>query len=173
MNRATATPSLSRVSASVTASFSRSSPRHIVLRSFHKSSTRIIPSQHHAQLRSASSSSIVKISVRASIRSPAAAAQFSTSAAAFQVKPQAQQDLDPYEQELFGLLTSEFNPEFLDVRDVSGGCGSMFYINIVSEKFNGLPLVKQHQAVNAVLKDEISKWHGLQLRTKALDKYKK
>ena len=61
----------------------------------------------------------------------------------------------------------------LNVKDVSGGCGSMFAINIVSEKFNGLSLIKQQRLVNEVLKDEISKWHGLQLRTKALEKYNK
>lgn len=87
--------------------------------------------------------------------------------------PEPANNLDPYEKKLYEILTEEFSPEFLDVRDVSGGCGSMFYINIVTDKFNGLPLVKQHQAVNQALKEEIPKWHGLQLRTKALDKFKK
>ncbi|VVT50159.1 uncharacterized protein SAPINGB_P002630 [Magnusiomyces paraingens] len=109
----------------------------------------------------------------------ATAATTATTAAAtekaeVEVEAEAEEPpMDPYEQELYNLLTTKFTPALLDVRDVSGGCGSMFYINIVSEKFNGMSLVKQHQAVNAVLKDEISKWHGLQLRTKALDKYKK
>lgn len=87
--------------------------------------------------------------------------------------PEPPTNLDPYEKKLYEILTNEFAPEFLDVRDVSGGCGSMFYINIVSDKFNGLPLVKQHQAVNQALKEEIPKWHGLQLRTRALDKFNK
>lgn len=82
-------------------------------------------------------------------------------------------DLDAYEQQLFTLLNKELDPEVLNVKDVSGGCGSMFAINIVSEKFNGLSLIKQQRLVNEVLKDEISKWHGLQLRTKALEKYNK
>lgn len=80
--------------------------------------------------------------------------------------------LDEYELQLFGILNKSLDPAVLDVRDVSGGCGSMFAINVVSEKFNGLSLIKQQRLVNEILKDEISKWHGLQLRTKALDKYK-
>eukprot|EP00983_Pelagomonas_calceolata_P106949 1159287-Pelagomonas_calceolata.AAC.8 len=31
----------------------------------------------------------------------------------------------------------------------------------------GLPIVKQHQAVAAILKDDIAKWHGMQLTTRA------
>lgn len=92
-------------------------------------------------------------------------------ARAYSVEPTP--GLDDYELELFGILNKSLNPEVLDVRDVSGGCGSMFAINIVSEKFNGLSLIKQQRLVNEILKDEIAKWHGLQLRTKALEKYNK
>lgn len=48
-----------------------------------------------------------------------------------------------------------------------GGCGSMFAIKIVSDAFKGIPMIKQHRLVNQVLADEIKKWHGLQLVTKA------
>lgn len=81
--------------------------------------------------------------------------------------------LNDYERELFDTLNTELDPDVLDVRDVSGGCGSMFAINVVSPKFNGLTLIKQQRLVNEALKDEISKWHGLQLRTKASDKFVK
>jgi stress-induced morphogen len=53
------------------------------------------------------------------------------------------------------------------VQDVSGGCGSMYALDIVSAKFKGLSVIKQHRLVNAVLKDEIKGWHGVQLKTKA------
>lgn len=43
----------------------------------------------------------------------------------------------------------------------------MYGLDIVSSKFAGLSVIKQHQLVNKVLKDEISKWHGVQLKTKA------
>jgi stress-induced morphogen len=54
----------------------------------------------------------------------------------------------------------------LQVQDVSGGCGSMYAINVTSEKFRGLSMIKQHRLVNEILGEEIKKWHGLQLRTK-------
>lgn len=50
--------------------------------------------------------------------------------------------------------------------DVSGGCGSMFAIDVSSAKFKGLSIVKQHKLVNEILKEDIPRWHGLQLRTK-------
>jgi stress-induced morphogen len=53
------------------------------------------------------------------------------------------------------------------VQDISGGCGSMYALEIESPKFKGLTVIKQHKLVNAVLKEEIAKWHGVQLRTKA------
>lgn len=43
----------------------------------------------------------------------------------------------------------------------------MYGLDIVSERFRGLTVIKQHRLVNAVLKDEIKKWHGVQLKTKA------
>lgn len=75
--------------------------------------------------------------------------------------------MDDYERKIFDMLKLEFNPANLEVRDVSGGCGSMFAILVESEKFKGVPMIKQHRLVNEALKDEISKWHGLQLRTKS------
>lgn len=75
--------------------------------------------------------------------------------------------LDEYEQKIADMLQKEFSPTILSVRDVSGGCGSMFAIQVESAKFKGIPMVKQHRLVNELLKDEISQWHGLQLKTKA------
>lgn len=43
----------------------------------------------------------------------------------------------------------------------------MYAIEIESPKFAGLSVIKQHKLVNQVLKEEIAKWHGVQLRTKA------
>lgn len=75
---------------------------------------------------------------------------------------------EAYERKIFDMLASKFSPETLSVKDVSGGCGSMFAISVESKAFKGLPMIKQHRLVNEVLKDEISKWHGLQLKTKAV-----
>ncbi|KAL6928322.1 BolA-like protein 3 [Hanseniaspora valbyensis] len=72
----------------------------------------------------------------------------------------------PYESKITKLLTtSELNPSVCKVQDVSGGCGSMFNIQIKSKQFNKINKIKQHKLVNKVLKDEISKWHGLVLTT--------
>lgn len=42
----------------------------------------------------------------------------------------------------------------------------MYGIEIVSERFRGLSMLKQQRLVNEVLGEEIKEWHGLQLRTK-------
>ncbi|KAI5959119.1 hypothetical protein CANMA_004137 [Candida margitis] len=72
-----------------------------------------------------------------------------------------------YESKIYKKLQDEFDPVNLQVQDVSGGCGSMFAILVESPKFKGLPMIKQHRLVNDILKDEIKKWHGLQLKTKS------
>lgn len=64
-------------------------------------------------------------------------------------------------------LSKALQPKKLQVMDISGGCGSMFAIEVSSEKFRGLSIVKQHKMVNEILKQDIPRWHGLQLRTKA------
>lgn len=43
----------------------------------------------------------------------------------------------------------------------------MYALDIVSKQFQGLPVIKQHRLVNQALADEIKKWHGVQLKTKA------
>lgn len=43
----------------------------------------------------------------------------------------------------------------------------MYALDIVSEQFKGLPIVKQHRLVNSVLGEELKKWHGVQMKTKA------
>uniref|UniRef100_A0A060T992 ARAD1D16654p n=1 Tax=Blastobotrys adeninivorans TaxID=409370 RepID=A0A060T992_BLAAD len=76
-------------------------------------------------------------------------------------------ELDAYEQQIFDKLQQRLSPKELMVKDVSGGCGSMFAIQIVSDQFKGMPMVRQHRLVNDILKDDISQWHGLQLKTRA------
>ncbi len=76
------------------------------------------------------------------------------------------------EEALFKKLLKEYNPTALSVQDISGGCGSMYAIHITSGKFNDLAIIKQHQMVNAFLKEELTRWHGMQLITKK-DKPKK
>lgn len=77
-----------------------------------------------------------------------------------------QSSMDEYEQKIYQILAKELDPKNLEVRDVSGGCGSMFSIDIESDKFKGMTMIKQHRLVNQILKEDINKWHGLQLKTK-------
>ena len=43
----------------------------------------------------------------------------------------------------------------------------MYAIEVVSSRFKGLSVVKQHRLVNEVLREEIRGWHGVQLKTRA------
>ncbi|TKA73342.1 hypothetical protein B0A55_06784 [Friedmanniomyces simplex] len=75
--------------------------------------------------------------------------------------------LDENERRIFDTLKSELRPTKLEVQDVSGGCGSMYALDIVSDQFKGMPVIKQHRLVNKVLGEDIKKWHGVQLKTRA------
>ncbi|KAK1991881.1 bola-like protein [Colletotrichum falcatum] len=75
--------------------------------------------------------------------------------------------LDAAESTIWDKLVAEFAPSELAVQDVSGGCGSMYAIDITSAKFKGANMLKQQRMVNAVLGDMMKEWHGVQLRTKA------
>lgn len=80
--------------------------------------------------------------------------------------PQPPEYLDERERGIFDKLSSIFSPTKLEVQDVSGGCGSMYAVEISSEKFKGLTLLKQHRLVKDALGDDVKQWHGFQLRTK-------
>lgn len=73
----------------------------------------------------------------------------------------------PEEKLIFDKLSKELKPQQIQVRDISGGCGSMFAVDITSQSFKGLTMVKQHKLVNKILQDDIKRWHGLQLRTRS------
>ncbi|KAK4225047.1 bola protein [Podospora fimiseda] len=71
------------------------------------------------------------------------------------------------EAQVWDILIAEFSPTQLIVQDISGGCGSMYGIDISSEKFRGLGMLKQQRLVNAALADLVKEWHGVQLKTRA------
>lgn len=74
--------------------------------------------------------------------------------------------LDAAESVVWDRLVHEFSPVELVVQDISGGCGSMYGIEISSEKFRGANMLKQQRMVNAVLGDLMKEWHGCQLKTR-------
>ncbi|KAF1917443.1 bola protein [Ampelomyces quisqualis] len=81
--------------------------------------------------------------------------------------PEPPAHLNEAELHIFNKIREQLDPAKLEVQDISGGCGSMYALSIESPRFAGLSVVKQHKLVNAVLKEDIAKWHGVQLRTKA------
>lgn len=62
-------------------------------------------------------------------------------------------------------LQKELNPIHVEVVDLSDGCGGKFSILIVSEKFEGKPLLAQHRMVNNCLAEELKTIHALTLKT--------
>ncbi|EPQ30990.1 uncharacterized protein PFL1_01179 [Pseudozyma flocculosa PF-1] len=59
----------------------------------------------------------------------------------------------------------------LVVSDVSGGCGQAYDVVIVSDAFEGLPTIKRHRMVNALLKDEIAQLHAFSQKTYTVKQY--
>lgn len=74
--------------------------------------------------------------------------------------------LDEAEALIWDRLSTEFAPVELVVQDISGGCGSMYGIEISSERFRGATMLKQQRMVNSVLGDLMKNWHGVQLKTR-------
>ena len=73
---------------------------------------------------------------------------------------------DEAERKIFYKLRDSLHPAALNVQDISGGCGSMYSLDVVSDKFRGLGVVKQHKMVNEILKEEVKGWHGVQIKTR-------
>ncbi|KAF3924769.1 hypothetical protein ABW21_db0200088 [Orbilia brochopaga] len=80
---------------------------------------------------------------------------------------QPPEHLNELEAGIFVKLAEKLTPTRLDVRDISGGCGSMYAVEIESPLFRGLATLKMHRQVQDVLAEEIKGWHGIQLKTKA------
>ncbi|KAF2085229.1 bola-like protein, partial [Saccharata proteae CBS 121410] len=80
--------------------------------------------------------------------------------------PEPPDYLSEGELHIFEKIKAHLEPVKLEVQDISGGCGSMYALEIESPKFKGLPVIKQHKLVNQVLAEEIKSWHGVQLRTR-------
>jgi stress-induced morphogen len=77
------------------------------------------------------------------------------------------------EESMKSSLLKALNATHVKVDDISGGCGSMYKIEVVSPSFVGKSRVMQHRMVNDVLKEEIVGMHGLTLKTFTPDQYEK
>ena len=62
-------------------------------------------------------------------------------------------------------LQKEFNPLHLEVVDLSDSCGGKFSVVIVSDKFEGKPLLAQHKMGNDCLEEELKTIHALTIKT--------
>lgn len=91
-----------------------------------------------------------------------------TTSSARALSPPPPPHLSEVELRVYETLVDALEPTALDVQDISGGCGSMFGIEVASERFRGLSMLRQQRLVNQVLKPlmEAENWHGVQIRTK-------
>lgn len=74
-------------------------------------------------------------------------------------------DKTPAEEELEAKLLQQLPAVAAEVKDMSGGCGTMYKISVKSDAFKGIGVVKQHQLVTKLLKEDIAQWHGFTLDT--------
>ncbi|XP_025202713.1 bolA-like protein 3 [Melanaphis sacchari] len=67
---------------------------------------------------------------------------------------------------LYSSLQKKFpQAKEIKIKDISGGCGAIFEVFISTTEFKGLSIVKQHQLINEVLKDQIKSMHGIRIHT--------
>ncbi|PMB63670.1 putative bolA-like protein C4B3.11c [Beauveria bassiana] len=90
----------------------------------------------------------------------------SSAAASSSPIPPETPSMSPAETAIAQLLTDSLSPSAVLVQDVSGGCGSMYAIEIEAEAFRGQTILKQQRMVNAALGDVVKSWHGVQIRTR-------
>ncbi len=86
-----------------------------------------------------------------------------------QLRTDAEISMTEAEQSIATILKEKLQPTEVLVQDVSGGCGSMYAIEIASHQFKGQTMLKQQRMVNAALGDLVKSWHGVQIRTKVPD----
>ncbi|EED17494.1 BolA domain protein [Talaromyces stipitatus ATCC 10500] len=57
-------------------------------------------------------------------------------------------------------LSAQLGAQFVEIEDMSGGCGQAFQAIIVSPQFDKKNMLARHRLVNSVLKDEIAAIHA-------------
>ncbi|KAK9685731.1 hypothetical protein K7432_015400 [Basidiobolus ranarum] len=69
------------------------------------------------------------------------------------------------QESLQQVLLERLEAEYVDVVDISGGCGQSFEVVIVSSKFEGKPPLQRHRLVNEAVKEEINQVHAFTQKT--------
>ena len=82
------------------------------------------------------------------------------------------------QKHLHAQLTAVFNPTYLEILNESKNHSgnredSHFKIIVVSEKFEGQPLIKRHRSINELFKDELNEIHALAMHTYTPTEWKK
>ncbi|KAK3376690.1 bola protein [Lasiosphaeria ovina] len=77
------------------------------------------------------------------------------------------------ESSLKDALTERLKATYVEVADMSGGCGQSFTSLIVSAEFAGKNSLKRHRLVNSALKDEIAQIHAWSAKCQTPDEYEK
>ncbi|XP_054163227.1 bolA-like protein 2 [Oppia nitens] len=68
-------------------------------------------------------------------------------------------------------LKQNLETTHLSVEDMSDGCGMKFNAVIVSDKFEGIPLLERHRMVNTILSDELKSIHAFTMKTITTKQY--
>ncbi|KAJ2618078.1 hypothetical protein H4S08_000002 [Coemansia sp. RSA 1365] len=67
------------------------------------------------------------------------------------------------EKHIYDKLMQGLSPTKLAVTDSSGGCGSMYVVEVEAECFRDISRVKQTMMVNRLLKKELKDMHGMRV----------
>lgn len=73
------------------------------------------------------------------------------------------------ERALRTKLENSLKSSNVQVEDISGGCGKMFQIHVISTEFKGKSLLTQHKMVKQILEDDIKEMHGVTIKTQVKD----
>ncbi|XP_048482421.1 bolA-like protein 2 [Plutella xylostella] len=76
------------------------------------------------------------------------------------------------EEYLKEKLTKELDAVHVEVTDESDGCGGKFSALVVSDKFQGKPLLARHRLVNSVLQEELKTIHAFTQKTLTVEQWK-
>ncbi|XP_043664079.1 bolA-like protein 2 isoform X2 [Vespula pensylvanica] len=80
----------------------------------------------------------------------------------------------PYTEEYIkNKLTTKLNASHVEVTDLSDGCGAKFSVVVISDIFEGKPLLQRHRLVNSALEEELKTIHAFSQKTLTSEQWKK
>ncbi|XP_029166006.1 protein BOLA2 [Nylanderia fulva] len=77
------------------------------------------------------------------------------------------------EEYIKNKVTDELKTLHVEVVDQSDGCGAKFSIVVVSELFQGKPIVQRHRLVHGVLKEELKTIHAITITALTPEQWEK